>query len=94
MRVAATSHRCSLFRLRLRHASLHRRRRGRAHRRQPCRRLYDAWLTVGINDGDANGALGSIGIDFDTWTADGDYVEASNGAVFLVNPDAGPSDPS
>merc|ERR1740130_1049991 len=30
----------------------------------------DGWLSVGIVEGDAAGALGSVGIDFSAWTAD------------------------
>ena len=50
---------------------------------------YDSWLTVGITDGDAAGALSSIGIDFDTWT-ESSPLATSDGAVFWMSPDNGP----
>jgi hypothetical protein len=51
---------------------------------------YDSWLTVGITDGDTGGALSSIGIDFDAWTAS-DALATSDGAVFWMAPDDGPA---
>jgi hypothetical protein len=51
---------------------------------------YDSWLTVGITDGDADGALSSIGIDWDSWTATAG-LSSDNGAVFWMSPDDGPS---
>ena len=51
---------------------------------------YDSWLTVGITDGDTNGALGSVGIDFQSgWTGSHD-LRVSNGAVFYMMPEDGP----
>ena len=50
---------------------------------------FDSWLTVGITDGDSDGALGSIGIDFSSWKDSG--LSATNAAVFWMNPDNGPS---
>jgi hypothetical protein len=50
---------------------------------------YDSWLTVGITEGDTSGALGSIGIPFDTWTAD-QGMENDDCAVFWMDPSAGP----
>lgn len=50
----------------------------------------DSWLTVGITDGDTDGALSQIGIDFDSWTATMGLV-STDGAVFFMNPDGGPS---
>ena len=44
---------------------------------------YDSWLTVGITDGDAGGALSSIGIDWDTWTGSAG-LSVDNGAVFWM----------
>ena len=49
----------------------------------------DGWLSVGLADGDEEGALGSVGIDFSTWTADAG-LSVSNGAIFWMDPDAGP----
>merc|ERR1711968_280233 len=51
---------------------------------------FDSWLTVGITDGDAAGALSSIGIDFDTWT-ETNGLATSDGAVFWMSPDDGPA---
>ena len=51
---------------------------------------FDSWLTVGITDGDAGGALSSIGIDFAAWTAD-TGLDTSDGAVFWMAPDNGPA---
>jgi hypothetical protein len=51
---------------------------------------YDSWLTVGITDGDAGGALSSIGIDFAAWT-ETSALGTSDGAVFWMSPDDGPA---
>ena len=51
---------------------------------------FDGWLTVGITDGDTAGALSSIGLDFDAWTADAG-ISTDNGAVFWMSPDDGPT---
>ena len=51
---------------------------------------FDSWLTVGITDGDAGGALSSIGIDFAAWTAD-TGLDTRDGAVFWMAPDNGPA---
>ena len=51
---------------------------------------YDSWLTVGITEGDLNGALGSVGINFEGgWTQSHD-LHVSNGAVFWMVPADGP----
>ena len=50
----------------------------------------DSWLTVGITEGDAAGALGSVGIDWSSWRAD-NGVTINNGAVFWMAPGDGPS---
>merc|ERR1711959_539472 len=50
---------------------------------------YDSWLSAGITDGDAGGALSSIGIDWDSWTADSG-IEVTDGAVFWMSPDDAP----
>ena len=52
---------------------------------------FDGWLTVGITSGDTVGALSSIGLDFDGWTASSGLT-TDNGAVFWMSPDDGPSD--
>lgn len=54
---------------------------------------YDSWLTVGITGGDSNGDLSSIGLDFATWTDASDLV-STDGAVFWMAPDNGPSTPA
>jgi hypothetical protein len=41
---------------------------------------FDGWLTVGITGGDTTGALSSIGLDFDAWTADAG-ITTDNGCV-------------
>ena len=47
---------------------------------------YDSWLTIGITDGDKNNELASVGIDFNSWTAD-TGIYTTNGAVFLMDSD-------
>ena len=51
---------------------------------------FDSWVTVGITDGDASGALSSIGLDFSEWSETTSLV-SSDGAVFWMSPDDGPS---
>ena len=51
---------------------------------------FDSWLTVGMTDASNPGALSSIGIDFDSWS-DQQALQTTNGAVFWMDPDAGPS---
>ena len=51
---------------------------------------FDSWLSVGITDGDASGALGSVGIDFSAWT-DTAGATINNGAVFWMAPTDGPA---
>ena len=53
---------------------------------------YDSWLTVGITDGDASGALGTIGIPFDQWT-DTIPITVTDGAVFWMVPGSAPQAP-
>jgi len=50
---------------------------------------YDSWLSAGLTDGDAAGALSSIGIDWGGWTADAG-IEVTDGAVFWMSPDDAP----
>ena len=50
----------------------------------------DGWLSVGLADGDAAGALGSVGIDWGAWTADAG-LSIDNGAVFWMSPGDGPA---
>lgn len=49
---------------------------------------YDSWLTVGTTSGNS-GELSSIGIPFESWTAD-TGISADDGAVFWMDPTAGP----
>jgi hypothetical protein len=51
---------------------------------------YDSWLTVGETAGNAHGGVSSIGIPFDAWTL-GEGLVVSDGAVFWMDPDNGPS---
>jgi hypothetical protein len=51
---------------------------------------FDSWLTVGLSEGDTAGALGTVGIEFDDWTADAGLT-VDNGAVFWMTPDDGPA---
>ena len=46
---------------------------------------YDSWLTVGITDGNGEGRLSSVGIDFSHWT-DQESLVINNGAIFSLNP--------
>ena len=50
---------------------------------------FDSWVTVGITEGDTVGALGSIGLDFESWTADSG-LSTSDGAVFWMDPTSAP----
>ena len=47
---------------------------------------YDSWLTIGLNNGNFNNKLSSIGIDFNDWTETND-LDISNGAVFVMDPE-------
>merc|ERR1712159_321862 len=52
---------------------------------------YDSWLTVGPVDGSSGAAISaSPGLGLDLWTADTPFT-SSNGAVFWMSPDDGPS---
>ena len=51
---------------------------------------YDSWVTVGVTDGDAAGAISSIGLDFAAWTETA-ALATSDGAVFWMSPDNGPA---
>eukprot|EP01043_Picozoa_sp_COSAG02_P048737 COSAG02_NODE_4820_length_4939_cov_9.921074_2_plen_860_part_01 len=46
---------------------------------------FDSWLTIGADDGTSGSAISSIGIDFDSWTADSG-LELTDGAVFYMDP--------
>jgi len=52
---------------------------------------FDGWLTVGITGGDTTGELGSIGVDFASWSG-GTGLNVTDGAVFWMSPDDGPTD--
>ena len=49
----------------------------------------DPWLSVGLSDGDAGGALSSIGINWELWT-ELNGIEVTDGAVFWMSPDSAP----
>ena len=51
---------------------------------------WDSWLTVGLTDGSNQGAISSIGLDFDTWT-ETQGLSAADGALFWMDPTAAPS---
>ena len=46
---------------------------------------FDSWLTIGLTNGDPQGSISSIGIDFTQWD-ESTSLEVDNGAVFLMNP--------
>jgi hypothetical protein len=46
---------------------------------------YDSWLTIGVTEGDPNNILGTVGIDFESWSIDSP-LSIGDGAVFLMNP--------
>jgi serine/threonine protein kinase len=52
---------------------------------------FDSWLTVGPTDGGDAASLGSMGIDWDSWTTDSGLT-IDNGAVFWMIPNHGPTD--
>ena len=51
---------------------------------------FDSWLTVGLTDGDAGGAISSIGIDFQSWS-ESTGLSVNDGAVFWMTPDNAPA---
>lgn len=48
---------------------------------------FDSWLTVGLVDGDSSATLGTVGIDFGSWT-ETSGLEVIDGAVFAMMPDS------
>ena len=46
---------------------------------------FDSWLTIGLTNGDPQGSISSIGIDFTHWD-ESNSLEIDNGAVFLMDP--------
>lgn len=46
---------------------------------------YDSWLTIQLTDGNSNGQLDSIGIDFSSWDENNPLI-INNGAIFLDDP--------
>ena len=46
---------------------------------------FDSWLTIGLTNGDPQGEISSIGIDFTKWD-ESTSLEVDNGAVFLMDP--------
>ena len=53
---------------------------------------FDSWLTVGITSGDTSHALGQIGLELERWNSTHGLNE-DDGAVFWVDPLAGPIGP-
>jgi len=51
---------------------------------------FDSWLTVGMTDASNPTAISQIGIDFAAWTTSAG-ITSTNGAIFWMSPDAGPS---
>jgi hypothetical protein len=47
--------------------------------------FYDSWLTIGLDNGDPNHLLQSVGIDYDEWTINKAFV-SKDAAVFMLNP--------
>ena len=57
---------------------------------------YDSWLTVGMIDASNPSVISSIGIDFAAWTSSSGItatggLDEPGGALFWMNPDAGPT---
>lgn len=53
---------------------------------------YDSWITVGVTDGSASSALAaSPGLALDTLWTDAASFETTDGAIFWMNPNDGPS---
>lgn len=52
----------------------------------------DSWLSVGVTGGNNNGAIASIGIDFDGWS-ETKPMAVDDGAVFWMDPLKAPRDP-
>lgn len=46
---------------------------------------FDSWLTIGITDGDPQGTLSSIGVDFSEWD-ETNGLDVTDGAIFVMNP--------
>ena len=46
---------------------------------------YDSWLTIGVSDGDSDGTISSIGIDFTLWNIN-HGLDIDDGAVFVMDP--------
>jgi len=47
--------------------------------------FYDSWLTIGLDNGDPDHILQSVGIDYDEWTINKAFV-SKDAAVFMLNP--------
>jgi len=47
--------------------------------------MYDSWLTIGIDNGDPLGQLAIVGINFDQWNDQSQFI-IGDGAVFSENP--------
>ena len=47
---------------------------------------YDSWLTIGVTDGNVDGSVMTVGIDFSAWT-ERTGLTVTNGAVFTMDPE-------
>ena len=47
--------------------------------------LFESWLTIGLKNGDPQGTISSIGVDFTKWD-DSSPLDIDNGAIFLMDP--------
>ena len=53
---------------------------------------FDSWLTVGVTDGSAPGAIAaSPGLGLDAWTDTAPFY-TDNGAIFFMDPTTAPTD--
>ena len=46
---------------------------------------FDSWFTIGLTNGDPQGTLSSIGIDFTQWD-ETNGLDVTDGAIFVMNP--------
>ena len=46
---------------------------------------YDSWLTIEVTDGNPQGQVDAIGIDFNSWDTTNDLI-VTDGAIFLDDP--------
>lgn len=51
---------------------------------------FDSWLTMGLTTGDTGNTISSIGINWKAWN-DAVGIHTSNGAIFCMDPNKGPT---